>query len=181
MDNNQDGSEVHETTEEVAEESTQEISAQADLTPEQIADLTRKAEVSSQNFERAKKAEAELKEAREKLKGAGAQAPASQDALSNKDVIYLAKADVHEDDIDEVLQWAAFKKISVSEAHKQLKTTLEVKAEQRRTAEVANISNVRRGPTKLSDESLLDNAKAGKLPDADAEIERLIRAKQRAK
>jgi hypothetical protein len=181
METNQDGSEVHETTEEVAAETTQEISAeQEELSPEQIADLKKKADASSQNYERLKKADAELKELRAKLKDTGAPVSQSQ-ALSNKDVLYLAKSDVHEDDIDEVLEWAKFKNISVADAHKSLKPALEIKAEQRKTAEAANISAVRRGPTKASEETLLDNARAGKLPDTEAEIERLIRAKQKAK
>ena len=96
--------------------------------------------------------------------------------LSTKDVLFLAKADIHEDDYDEVLERAAYKKISVSEAYKQLKPFLEVKAEQRKSAETANVSNVRRGTTKVSDDVLLENARAGKLPDSDDEIERVIKA-----
>ena len=178
--NNKDGSEVHETTEEVVAETTQEISETEEYTPEQIADFKKKAEVSSQNFERLKKAEADLKEAREKLK----QAPTSEnkeEALSTKDVLYLAKADVHEDDVNEVLEWAKFKNISVSDAHKQLTATLQVRAEQRKSAETANISNVRRGPTTVTGDKLLENAKAGKLPDNDDDIAKLMHAKLRAK
>jgi hypothetical protein len=171
---NKDGSEVQETTEEVAEETTNETQEE-ELTPEQIADLKKKAEVSSQNFERAKKAEADLKEARKKLQE-GNTAENKAEVLSTKDVLYLAKADVHEDDVNEVLEWSKFKKISVQEAHKQLKGTLEVRAEQRKSAETANISNVRRGPTKVTAETLLENAKAGKLPENDEDIRKLMEA-----
>lgn len=175
---NKDGSEVQETTEEVAAETTHETAEE--YTPEQIADFKKKAEVSSQNFERLKKAEADLKEAREKLKSA----PTSEnkeEALSTKDVLYLAKADVHEDDVNEVLEWSKFKKVSIAEAHKQLKATLQVRAEERKSAETANVSNVRRGPTKVTAETLLDNAKAGKLPENDDDIARLVDARIRAK
>jgi hypothetical protein len=174
-----DGSEVHETPE-VAEETTPETPEAEELTPEAIADLRAKAEVSSQNFERAKKAEADLKEAREKL--AKANTPENkQEVLSTKDVLYLAKADVHEDDVSEVLEWAKFKKISVADAHKQLTATLQVRAEERKSAETANVSNVRRGPTTVKAETLLENAKSGKLPETDADIARLMDAKLRAK
>ena len=173
---NTDAPEVLET-QEVAAETTETSAEEPELTPEVIADLKAKAakadeleQKNKQLFERAKKAEA--------AKGSS-DAPA--DALSTKDVLYLAKADVHEDDVNEVLDWAKFKKISVSEAHKQLTATLQVKAEQRKSAETANVANVRRSSTKATPEILLQNAQAGKLPDNDDDIARLIEAKSRAK
>jgi hypothetical protein len=180
MDANQtDAPEVLET-QEVAEETTETPEAEEpELTPEVIADLKAKAakaeELEKKNkqlFERAKKAEAT-----KEIKGV----EEAHQALSTKDVLYLAKADVHEDDVNEVLEWAKFKKISVSEAHKQLTATLQVRAEERKSAETANVSNVRRGPTTLKPETLLENAKSGKLPETDADIARLMDAKLRAK
>ena len=99
------------------------------------------------------------------------------DSLSTKDVLFLAKADIHEDDVADLIDWAKVKKVSLSEAAKQLKGTLEARAEERKTAAVANISNARRGPTKITDESLLDNARSGKLPEDDGDVERLVKAR----
>lgn len=75
---NKDGQEVHETP---AEEEAEETPTNPDevvvsdeeedkpLTPEEIADLKKRADVSSQNFERAKKAEEELKKYKAQLEG----------------------------------------------------------------------------------------------------------------
>lgn len=157
-------------TAEVAEETTET----PELSPEEIADLKHKADVSSQNYERLKKTEAELKAAKEQLKGLS---DTQTDTLSTRDVLFLAKADIHEEDVDEVLEWAKFKKISVQDAHKQLKPALEVKSEERKSAATANISPARRGPSKVSDEALLEKAASGHIPESDDEINRLVRAR----
>lgn len=174
---NTDAPEVLETQEVAAETTETPEAEEPELTPEVIADLKAKAakadeleQKNKQLFERAKKAEA--------AKGSS---DAPVEALSTKDVLYLAKSDVHEDDVNEVLEWAKFKKISVADAHKQLTATLQVRAEQRKSAETANVSNVRRGPTAVTGEKLLENAKAGKLPDNDDDIAKLMNAKLRAK
>lgn len=158
-----DEQEVHETPEGDSKPQDEEID---------IEDLKKRAEASSQNFERAKKAEDELK----KLKSEKPE-EVSRDGLSNKDVIFLAKADIHEDDMDEVLDWAKFKKVPVSEAYKQLKTTLNVREEERKSAAASNTSNARRGSSHATGESLLSQAKAGKIPESDEDIQSLIKAK----
>lgn len=171
---NQDGSEVLETTEtEAAEETTVDET----LTAEEIAELRSKAakadELEAKNkqlFERAKKAETTRAEP---------QAPS--ESLSTKDVVYLAKADLHNDDVDEVLELAKLKGISVSKAHEYLKPILDVRAEQRTSASAANVSNVRRGPSKVTDEVLVSKASKGELPDDDEGIERLISAMSKKK
>ncbi len=163
---------VQETTEEVAEETTE--TPEETLTPEQIADLKRKADVSSQNFERAKKAEAKAKELEEKLKET---VPSKQ--ISTADVMALAKADVHDDDLERIEKFAKDEGVSIREALKndELKAILAVRSEKRATATAANISNVRRGAVKVADEVLVSNASAGKLPTDDADIARLMAAK----
>lgn len=161
---------------EVAEETTPEETPE--LTSEQIADLQEKAKVSSQNFERAKKAEAELKEAREKLSSSTENAN-----RSTADILALVNAKVHEDDMQRVEKYAADEKLSIKDAlaSDELKAILEVRNEKRATAAAANVTTVRRGATKVSDETLVANASAGKLPDSDEDIERLIAAKARQK
>jgi len=100
--------------------------------------------------------------------------------LSTKDILYLAKADIHEDDMNDVLEWAKFKNISVQEAHKQLKGTLDVRAEERKTAAASNTGTSRPG-TQVSGESLLEKAKEGQLPEKDEDIDKLVEARMQAK
>ena len=97
----------------------------------------------------------------------------SDDSLSQQDVIYLAKVDIHEDDLEEVLTYSKNNKVSVKEAHAYLKPILDVKAETRKTAEATNVNGGKRGSSKLSDEALYENAKSGKLPESYEDIKRL--------
>ena len=61
----QDVQDVQETPEEEVEKTTKETEEQ--LTPEQIAELKERADVSSQNYERAKKAETAKKDLEQKI------------------------------------------------------------------------------------------------------------------
>ncbi len=99
--------------------------------------------------------------------------------LSTKDVLTLVKNNIPEEDIDEVVEYAKFKGISVSDAikHPAMKATLNLKAEERTTAQATNTSSGRRSNARVSDEALVDNARKGNLPDSDDEIARLITAK----
>ena len=164
----QDELEVQETTDTEETEQNDELSADA------IAELKAKAEVSSQNFERAKKAEEELKAL--KLK-----APSKENGLDNKDILYLAKADIHEDDMDEVLEYAKFKKLPVKEAHKLLEDMLSVRSEQRKTAQASNTGASQRGASKVDGSTLIQNASKGRLPEDDAGIEALVAAEMAQK
>jgi hypothetical protein len=175
-DINQDNSEVLENTEtteteavetpEVAEPTIEELKAQLEEERKAREETDAK---NKQLFERVKKAETKP-------------APqVQQDGLSNKDVIYLAKADIHADDVDEVLEMARAKKWDMKRAHEYMKPILAVRAEERDTAKGANISNVRRGPSKVTDEVLVSNASRGNLPDDEEGIERLIAAKLKQK
>lgn len=179
MDNENEQSEAQKNEEEAEATTSEETTSENELTPEQIAELKQKADVSSQNYERAKKAEARAKELEDKLK---AKAP-SQDQLSQKDVLALAKADIHEDDMDEVIEFAKFKKLPVSEALKNstLKTILNEKTEERKTAAATQMRGGARGAQKTSSEDLLNQALAGKVPDDDAGIEALAEARMKQK
>jgi hypothetical protein len=162
-------------TPEPAEE-TVETPEEPELSPEEIAGLKAKAaeadtlrEKNKQLYERAKKAEAKP-------------APSDTPGLSLADSHALLKADVHEDDIERVEKFAKSEGISIRDALKsdELKAILTVRAEKRSTANAANVSNVRRGPAKVTDETLIANANSGKLPDSDDDIARLVEAKARA-
>lgn len=109
--------------------------------------------------------------------------PQATGSISLADSHALIKADVHEDDIERVERFAKLEGVSIKEALKnpELKAILGVRGEQRTTALAANVTNVRRGPSKATSETLLDNANAGKLPEDDADIERLIAARSQKK
>ena len=124
-------------------------------------------------FERAKKAEAEARRLKTLLKSNEPKAEVKQpsqkqDGLTTMDTIALINAKVTEkEDIDEVLDYAKLKGISVSEALKStvVKTILSERVEQRRTAEATNTGTARRGSAQLSSEQILANASKGRLPD----------------
>ncbi len=91
---------------------------------------------------------------------------------------------IHEDDFSEVKDMADFKKISIAEALKlpATKAILAEKAEFRKTAEVSNTGNARRGASKVSDDVLLKNLQDGKVPEAGSEeAERLFWARRGGK
>lgn len=107
----------------------------------------------------------------------------TEGVLSQKDFIALAKADIEDEDIDEVVEYATFKKISVSEALKSnmIKTLLSEKAEARKVANATNTGTTRKASSQASDDSLTSNFKKGQLPDKDEDIERLIKARKNIK
>lgn len=165
---NQDAPEVLETPAEEVIEVEPETPAEPEVDEKdaKIAELTEK---NKQLFERAKKAEALKKE------------PAAPGSMSTADIIALTK--VHEDDVERVERFAKSEGVSIKEALKnpELKAILGVRAEHRDTAATTNVTNTRRGPTKIADDVLLANANKGQLPDSDEDIERLIAAKTRRK
>lgn len=104
--------------------------------------------------------------------------------ITIKDQQALLRNNVHEDDIDEVVEYAAFKKISVSEALKSdvIKTTLSNKAEFRKTAETSNTSSAKKGASKVSDDTLVSKLSKGEVPEKGSEeAERLFWAKRGGK
>src|SRR3990167_7939980 len=112
-------------------------------------------------FERAKKAEAAKKE---------------MDGMSPKDTIYLAKTDIHEDDIGDVIEMARLKRITVQEAHKYLIPILKERQEERATAAVTATGRQRPAPSAKQNETILSDAQRGILPDDDDGIRRLAEA-----
>ncbi len=156
------------TTEETAEETTEE-------SVEDVKARLTKAEELAQNYKvRAEKAEKKAKETKvEKVEPV--------QGLSSKDTIALINAKVNEDDIEEVIEYAKFKKISVSEALKSsvIKASLTEREEQRNTAN-ATSTGKSRGAAKVSGEALLAKAqKTGEIPDSDEGISALIAARMK--
>jgi hypothetical protein len=97
--------------------------------------------------------------------------------LSQSDLLTLARTDIADEDIADVVEYATLKKISISEALKSsvVKGILADKAETRKVAEGTSTGGGKRGNAKLSDEALMANARAGKMPESDEDISRLSR------
>jgi hypothetical protein len=128
---------------------------------------------------RAEKAEKAEKAAKAKPEVASKPSPTAGD-LTSTDLYALMEAKVPQEDIEEVREYATLKKISVAEALKSsiVKSILSDKAEQRQSALAANVGPSKRSSGKIPDEMLLKNAAEGKLPDNDADLDRLIRARK---
>lgn len=156
-----------------------EIEDVPDAPAEEEVDWKAEAEKAKQiadNYKtRAEKAEKKVKEA--------PVAPATEQPMNLADATALLKADVHEDDIERVEKFARDEKTSVKDALKsdELKAILAVRTEKRSTAQAANVSNVRRGPSKVTDDVLLSKASKGDIPDGDDDIARLVAAKAKQK
>ncbi len=128
---------------------------------------------------RAEKAEAELRKLKPKEEN-----NQNDNSLSTKDFYALNKANVPEEDVDDVLEYAKFKKITVLEALNSsvVKATLAEKAETRRTAQATNTRQTRSQQTTADGASIIANAKSKgeeALPEAgSAEAEALFWARR---
>lgn len=107
----------------------------------------------------------------------------SKDNLTQADLYTLIKANVPEEDLDEVIEYATLKKISVAEALKSnvVKNILATNAETRKVADGTNTDGGKRGNAKLSDTALLANADKGILPESDDDMRRLITLQRASK
>ena len=147
-------------------------------------DLEKLRELNKKLFERTKKAEEQNKQLKAQFKTPTPAAGEKQPEVSLKDQYALLQAQVSADDIDEVIEYAKFKGITVTEAlgSTVVKATLKEKAEQRKSAEVTNTSGSRRTTAKLTDDALLRNFEAGVgVDDSDDYINRLTEARINAK
>lgn len=97
----------------------------------------------------------------------------------DKDLVAIMKAGVPEEDLDEVYEYARYRKTTVANILKDpiMKNTLEQRSEERNSAVAANVSVSRRGSTKVPDDILISNASKGKLPENERDIDRLMKAK----
>lgn len=169
-----DEQEVHETP--VGDSKPED---EKELSAEEIADLKKRADVSSQNFERAKKLEAENKALKEG--GESKETPKEEkkeEGLSQLDVIYLAKADIHDDDVSEVMAYSQKTGLSVKESHEYLKPILDVRAEERKTASATHTKSSARSGNKNDGDSLLKKAEqSGEVPDSEEGMKALAQAR----
>lgn len=97
--------------------------------------------------------------------------------LSLKDTITLSKSNVHEDDIDEVIEYAKFKNIPIQEALKStvVRATLAEKEEFRKSAQATTTGTARRTNSRPSDEEIMKKFQNGEVPKPGSEeAERLF-------
>lgn len=125
---------------------------------------------------RAEKAEQKLKGGTSTGKGE----TSKQDGLSPFDLIAVAKANLDEDQLREAMDYAKYKKISISEALKtpQVKATIALIEENNKVSQASATGNGRRGSAQISDDLLLANASKGVMPDSDADLNRLLRLRR---
>jgi hypothetical protein len=156
--------EKEETTEEVVEEETKE---EEEVDYKALAE--KNAELANNYKVRAEKAEKKAKEVQ----------PST--SLPQSDLLYLAKADIHEEDVEELTTYAEKMGVSVKEAHEFLKPVFDIRQEQRKTAQTTETKSGR-GKTQKTGDDYLDTAlKTGELPDSDEAMQALILAKQKRK
>jgi hypothetical protein len=154
---------VPETTEEVTPEVTSETTEE-ETVEEVKAKLAKATELADNYKVRAEKAEKKAKEVVQP-------ATEAKGDLSSKDIIAINRANIHEDDLDEVIDYAKYKKISIGEALKSgvVKTLLKDKEEQRKTAAATNTGTARRSSVKVSDEEVVAQSERGQVPE-DPEV-----------
>lgn len=147
------------------------------LTPEEFNDLKKRADASSQNFERAKKAEEELK----KIKQSQSPKEDKTETLSAKDALLLAKGNIELEDVDTVVDYAKFRKMNISEALQDstLKSIIADRVEERQTAKATQTKG--RSAPKVSSEALIEQARRGNVPDSEDDIEKLTNARMEGK
>lgn len=171
MPNNTDAPEVLETpvteTETPIEPQAEPAVETPDETEQLRKDLEAEREKNKKLFARAKKAEAE--------KGS------LSDGLTVLDGLAIQGAGIdHEEDIQEAIDFAAYKKIPVREALKQdaLKAILKDRAETRRTA-AANQTRSPRSAPSVSHDTFIQRAREGNVKETD--IDKLTEARMEAR
>lgn len=107
----------------------------------------------------------------------------SNDSLSTSDIIALTRANINDEDIDEVVNYAKYQKISVSEALKTdvIQATLNTREEKRKSAQAVHVGSARRASTNKSDERILDDARNGRMPESEADIAKLAELRLKSK
>ena len=124
--------------------------------------------------------QARAKKAEEDAKKNKVEAPATpaEPGLSQADVIYLARTDIHEDDTEEVVNYAQKMGVSIKEAHTFFKPVLAEREEERTTAKATQVKGGNRGSTKTTPQEILEKADAGALPESDDDIAKLAEARR---
>jgi len=163
---------MEEENKDIQESETPEEEDTVEIDKEEFEQLKKQEEIAKNQKLRAEKAEVKLKKEKEK----GVETP----NFSIQDI--KALTDVHDEDIEELQNFAKFKDISIAEAKATsiMQTYLKDRAEERRTAEVTDTKGGRPS-TKISGETLIERAKTGQVPEDDAGIAKLAEARMEGK
>lgn len=167
--------ETHSTNEDDSSDDSHEDSVDESEEVEKLKEQNKKL------FERAKKAEGYVKDengnwVKKESKSTSNSKPepkAQKIEITPMDTIALMDAKVtNSDDINEVLDYARFKNISVSEALKSnvVKTTLADLAEKRATANATSTKGGKKGISKPDGQTILAQVGEGKFPDDPADL-----------
>lgn len=154
-----DSSNVEETQDSTLETETTEVD-DAEARIQKAEEIARNQKI------RAEKAEQELKALKKTPPKVEETITPKSDGLTAKDVIALR--DVHEEDVDYLLDEAKLRNKSVAELKKDpyMKIILQTRAEERKTAEATATSSNRQSSSKSKGEDLLKRAVENKLsPD----------------
>lgn len=161
MDNEQDEvivDDVEDTNEEEVEEVKEEVKVEK---PQETLEQKRA------------RLQRQLEQTNKKL-GIKPEPAVNTDNLSQADIIYIAKADIHEDDISDVTTYAKKMGVSVKEAHEFMKPILEQRQEERKTAAATQTRGGTQGPAKTTPEAIIKKAEEGKI--SEDEIDKLAEA-----
>ena len=144
------------------------------------AEYSKAEELANNQKIRAEKAEALAKQLKIKPEEKP-EPPKMPESLSLKDI--RALQDVHDDDVDQITEYAKFKSISVAEAKKlpEMQALLRTKQEERETAAATNTGGGKRTTSKNTPEAILERAEAGELPEDDEGIKALSEARLQQK
>jgi len=101
----------------------------------------------------------------------------TETSLSQKDLITLMKSNIAEDDVEEVLNYAKFRNMSLKDTLESdvIKNLLKVKEEFRASADATHTGTTAKSKGQVSDDDLLLNAKKGLMPTTDADMQRLAK------
>lgn len=161
-------------------EETEEVEVEDKSTDTESDALQKEREARKNQEIRAKKAEDELK--RLKAEEEKRRSAPSKDNLSTRDVVFLAKTDIHDDDIAEVIEYAQLRKIPVSDAYKFMKPILDVRTEERKTALATQTKGGQRGISKTNPTDILRKAEStGEVPETTEGMQDLFRARMARK
>jgi hypothetical protein len=100
----------------------------------------------------------------------------TNEGLSIGDTLYLAKTDIHEEDVQDVLNYAMKMGVSVKDAYAFYKPILKERQEVRQTAIATQTGGGNRGTKGTSPDTLLKKAESGELPD-ESDIDKLTEAR----
>lgn len=98
--------------------------------------------------------------------------PVKPQGISTMDVLVLVNAKVPQEDIEDVTEYATFKKISIKEALETnfVKSLLSDKLEQRIISDATHTGSARRSSSKKNSTAILEDASKGNLPDDPSEL-----------